>query len=144
MPSRLSAKPIVNFQNTNSFKFANQWAVSAGNSNTLYFQLVDLDQCGLRYIAGECVNGVPAAMRVTFPSCDNAQAFTLVASQNSCDGSIWSITIPSTSTPHSGNVLFQLFEGNNIQSFTVIQMIVVQNPDNNGSDGNLPDNTFFF
>ena len=52
MPSRLSARPIVNFQNVNSFKYANQWTVSAGNSNTLYFQLVDLDQCGLRYLAG--------------------------------------------------------------------------------------------
>jgi hypothetical protein len=87
---------------------------------------------------------VPAAMRVTFPSCDNAQAFTLVASQVACDGSIWSITIPSTSTPHSGNVIFQLYEGNSLKSFTGLQFLVVGTPQNNGSDGNLPDNTIFF
>jgi hypothetical protein len=144
MPNRLSAKPILNYQNVNSFKYGNQWSVSAGDSDTLYYQLVDLDQCGLRYIAGECTNGVPAAMRVTFPSCDNAQAFTLVASQVACDGSIWSITIPSTSTPHSGNVIFQLYEGNSLKSFTGLQFLVVGTPQNNGSDGNLPDNTIFF
>jgi hypothetical protein len=143
MPSRLSARPIVNFQNVNSFKYANQWEISAGNTNTLYFQLVDLDQCGLRYLPGGCVEGVPLALRVNFPSIDCSQVLTLLAQQNTCDGSIWSVAIPSISTPQTGNVMFQLFEGNNIQSFAVLQMLVVNYP-NSGSDGTLPDNTFFF
>lgn len=144
MPSRLSAKPLVSFQNINSFKYANQWIISAGNTNTLYFQLVDLDQCELRYIAGIGSSNQPTAVRVTFPSCDDSQVLTLLATKDPNDGSVWSISIPFTNTPHTGNVQFQLFEGNNIQSFSVIQMIVVGTPNSEGSDGSLPDNTFFF
>lgn len=142
--ARLSAKPLVNFQNINSFKYANQWNINAGNSNVLYFQLVDLDQCGLRHLAGIGTSNQPDAVRVTFPSIDNAQVLTFLATQDSNDSSVFSITIPFTNTPCGGNVVFQVFEGNNIQSFTVLQMIVVGTPENNGSDQNLPDNTFFF
>lgn len=142
--ARLSAKPIVAFQNVNSFKFANQWTVSAGDSSVLYFQLIDLDQCGLRYMAGVGEQNQPIQMNVMFPSIDCSQKFTLVATPLNCpDGSIWSVTIPTTQTPQTGNVQFQLFEGNSTKTFSVLQMIVVQYP-NDGGDGNLPDNTYFF
>jgi hypothetical protein len=145
---RLSAKAIVNFQNINSYKYANQWIVSAGNTNTLYFQLVDLDsacseECSLRYIAGVGTSNQPTGIRVTFPSVDCNQVIVLLATQDPNDGSIWSVTIPSVKTPQTGAVQFQIFEGNNIRSFTVQQMMVV-NYQNSGGDGRLPDNTFFF
>jgi len=144
MPNRLSARPIVNFQNINSFKYANQWSISSGNTTTLYFQMVDPDQCELRYIMGIGSSNQPDAVRVTFPSIDNAQVLSLFATQDPNDGSIWSINIPFTNTPCGGNVLFQVYEGNNIKTFTVLQMIVVGTPESNGGDQGLPDNTFFF
>jgi len=145
MPSRLAAKPIVNFQNINSFNYANQWIVSAGDSNVLYFQIINLDGCGcpLRYIPGIGSTNQPVGLKVTFPSIDCSQVLTLLAQQNPNDGSIWSVTIPTTSTPQTGNVNFQLFEGNSFKTFQGLQLLVVQY-NNNGGDGTLPDNTFFF
>ncbi len=140
---RLSSKPIVNFQNINSFKFAPQWEVSARDTNVLYFQIIDLDQCGLRYIAGIGSSNEPVGVRVTFPSIDCSQIITLVAAQDPNDGSVWSVSIPSTSTPQTGNVRFQLFEGNNSKNWSVLQMMVVNYP-NDGNDGSLSDNTTFF
>jgi len=140
---RLSAKPIINFQNINSFKYANQWTVQAGNSSTLYFQLVDLDQCNLRYLAGIGTSNQPAAVRVFFPSIDCSQVLMLLAVQNPNDESVWSVVIPSTNTPQTGAVKFVLFEGNTQTNFQVQQMLVVEYLAD-GSDPNLPDNTFFF
>ena len=57
--ANLSARPIVNFQNINSFKYANQWSMNAGSNITLYFQFVVLDQCGLRYIVGVGASNQP-------------------------------------------------------------------------------------
>lgn len=143
MPSRLSAKPIVNFQGINSYKTANQWSIYAGNNNTLYFQVVDLDQCGLRYIPGIGVTNQPVGIKVIFPSIDCSKKLELIAQQQASDGSIWSVQIPVTNTPQTGNVMFQLFEGNNYSSFVVDQMLIV-NFLNNGGDGSTPDNSFFF
>jgi len=146
--ARLSARPIINYQNVNSFKYANQWIIQAGNQATLYFQLVDLDSacdpaCALRYLPGACAEGIVIGMRVNFPSIDCSKVITLIAQQNSCDGSIFSVQIPQTNTPQTGAVKFQLFEGNVASNFIVQQMLVVEYSAD-GSDGNLPDNTFFF
>lgn len=140
---RLAAKPIVNFQNINSFKYAPQWIIQAGNFSTLYFQLVDLDQCDLRYLAGIGSQNQPVALRVFFPSIDCSQVLMLLAVQNPNDQSIWSVTIPQTNTPQTGAVKFVLYEGNAVTNFQVQQMLVVEYG-NDGSDGNLPDHTFFF
>ena len=140
---RLSAKPIINFQNINSFKYSSQWIVQAGNTYTLYFQLIDLDQCNLRYLAGIGAQNQPTALRVFFPSIDCSQVIMLLAVQNPNDQSIWSVVIPSTNTPQTGAVKFVLFEGNTQTNFQVQQAIVVEYG-NDGNDGTLPDNTFFF
>lgn len=148
--ARLSAKPIVNYTTINSFSYANQWIVSASNTNTLYFQLINLDsgcsgECQLRYIPGVGTSNQPVGLRVTFPSIDCTQIITMFATQVAPteDASIWSVSIPSTITPQTGAVQFQLFEGNNINSFRVEQMICV-NYNGSGSDGTLPDSTYFF
>lgn len=145
--ARLSAKPVVNFQNINSFDYASQWIIRAGDQTTLYFQLVNLDSCAkdcpMRYVAGVGSGNTPVQIRVTFPSIDCNSQFTLVASPVANDGSLWSVTIPYTSVPQTGNVQFVMYEGNNIKNFSVLQMMVVEYS-SDGSDGNLPDNTFFF
>ena len=144
---RLSAKPIVNFQNINSFDYVSEWHVRAADQTTLYFQIVNLDgcpaDCPLRYILGIGASNQPVQVRVTFPSIDCNSKFTLIANQDPNDGSVFSITIPYTSTPQTGNVQFIVYQGNNVSNFEVLQMIVVEYS-NSGSDGNLPDNTFFF
>jgi hypothetical protein len=141
---KLSAKALINYQNVNSYEQANQWVVRAGDTSTiLYFQLVDLDQSSLRYMAGVGSSNQPAQVQVTFPSIDDTKRFTLIAQQNPNDDSIWNVTIPQTNTPCSGNVQFQLFQGNSINNFMVIQMMVVEYL-NDGNDGILPDNTIFF
>lgn len=142
--AKLSAKAIINFQNINSYEQANQWTVRQGDtSSILYFQLIDLDQNSLRYLAGIGSSNQPSQVQVTFPSIDDTKRFTLVAQQNSDDSSIWSVTIPQTNAPQTGNVQFQVFEGNNIKNFMVLQMMVVEYQ-NQGNDGVLPDNTIFF
>jgi hypothetical protein len=155
---RLSARVITNFATVNQFSYAAQWAVRAGDPNTLYFQIVDLDQVtlanisgaaliggffnvppaqasviGLRYMVGVGGGNQPASIQVTFPSIDDAQVINLTAVQaDPNDASIWKVTIPPSKTPNSGNVQFAVFEGSNIRRFSVLNMISVE-PMNDGS-----------
>lgn len=157
--ARLTAKALVNFQSINSFQYANQWIVRAGDTTTLYFQLVDLDQGayntvgalvfgapiqslsgngGQRYVAGAGVGTTPVQLQVTFPSIDNSKTLKLVALQDSNDGSVFSVTVPATLTPAGGNVIFKLVEGTNAKSFSVLNLLAVEYPGADGSDGSLP------
>ena len=145
--ARLSARPIVDFQNINSFQYSSEWDVRAGDQTTLYFQIVNLDSCPMdcpqRYILGLGASNMPVQVRVTFPSIDCNTQFTLIAQQDPNDGSVFSVVVPYTNQPQTGNVQFVVYQGNNINNFNVLQMIVVEYS-NDGGDGNLPDNTFFF
>lgn len=157
--ARLTAKALVNFQNINSFQYANQWIVRAGDNTTLYFQLFDLDQgayntigapvfgapisplsgnAGLRYIAGVGTSNQPAQLQVTFPSIDSTKSLKMIAQQDPNDGSVFSISIPSTFTPAGGNVIFKLLEGSNAKTFSGLNMLAVEYPGADGSDGALP------
>lgn len=155
---RLSARPILSWCNANLFSFGTQWIVRAGDPNTLYFQIVDLDQtvignisgaaliggffsipagqanlAGLRYMVGSGAPNQPASIQVTFPSIDDAQVINLTAVQaDPDDKSIWKVTIPSSKTPNSGNVQFAVFEGTNIRRFSVLNLISVESM-NDGS-----------
>ena len=159
--SRLSAQAIVAYQNINSFNYANQWNMSAGDTATLYFQVIDLDQnisapsTNLPYKAGYPINsptgnavlrhllGVgtanqPYSILVTFPSINSANVIQLLATQaDAQDSSIWYVSIPQTMIPNSGAVIFKVVEGNNVSNFTVMNMISVDWPENCGSDGTL-------
>lgn len=130
---RLSAKAIKNFSNVNSFDYANEWTVRAGEQNILYFQLVDLDQADLRYMAGVGVSNQPAGVTVTFPSIDDLQVINATAVQEADDKSIWKVTLNANQKPNSGNVAFAVFEGSNTRRFNVLQMIAVEYPQNDGS-----------
>lgn len=135
---RLSAKPIVDYTNINNFDFGNQWTIRAGDPNTLYFQLVDLDKVDntpckapLRYMPQPVAP--PAVVTVTFPSIDDATQITATATQVSGDPSIWSVTLAPNQIPGSGNVQFALTVDGTIRRFGVQGMISVEYPDNDGS-----------
>lgn len=132
---RLSSKAILNFANINNFDFGNQWAVRAGDPNTLYFQLVDLDQMdpptksALRYIPAS-----GAIVTVTFPSIDSAAVVTVTAAlANAADGSLWSVALTSTQIPATGNVLMSVNEGGAVRTFSVINMMSVEYPSTSNS-----------
>jgi len=153
---RLSARVILNYANVNNFSYGNQWIVRAGDPNTLYFQLVDLDQSpsaiiggpnlfnsggtqvfnssiGLRYMAGIGVSNQPFSVSVTFPSIDSATMITLNATQaDPADSSIWKVSIPSSAQINAGNVQFSVAEGSAIRKFGVTNLLNVEFP-NNGS-----------
>lgn len=145
---RLSARPLINYNNVNSFDYANQWMIRAGEPNTLYFQLVDLDHVegtvALRYVAGVGSPNQPASMAVLFPSIDDMMKIQATATQDPNDGSIWSVSLSSTQVPKSGNVIFQLVQGAVTRNFPVLNMMNVEYP-NAGCDGSISDsNTFTF
>lgn len=154
---RLSARPLLNYCDVNQFSYGNQWIIRSGDPNTLYFQIVDLDQgpanvigqfvpfnqfganstlsgsIGLRYLVGVGVNNTPAGITVTFPSIDDTQVITLPAVQDSNDKSIWSVTIGPNQKPASGNVQFAVAEGNSIRRFSVLNILSVEDSFNDGS-----------
>jgi hypothetical protein len=129
---RLYAKSIINFSNINSLDYVNQWTIRAKEANVLYFQLVDLDRSGLRYMAGSGVINQPASVLVTFPSIDDSQVITLTASQESDDKSIWSVSLNANQLPASGNVIFTIIEGANTRKFSAMNLINVEYPEDSG------------
>lgn len=166
---RLSARAIINYNNINSFAYSQSWIVRNGESNTLYFQLIDLDQAsvtaipgaaivgyyaapilapvqnpGLRHLTGVGTGNTPVQVRVIFPSIDDAKRIDLIAVQaDPNDSSIFGVSIPTTVTPNSGAVHFIVAEGNNVRRFSVDGMIQVEFPTNSGCDGIIPNKPFF-
>lgn len=137
--ARLSAKPILNYANINNFDFGNQWTIRAGDPNSLYFQLVDLDKTDtarnpLRYIAGVGVSNQPVVVTVTFPSIDDATQIQVTATQpDANDGSVWKVDLTPAQIPGSGAVQFAISEGGIIRRFGVLAMMSVEYPDSDGS-----------
>ena len=130
----LSAKIIKNFCNINDFSYGNQWTIRAGEPNTLYFQLVDKDKDGLRYIAGVGSNNQPVGVIVTFASIDSAQTITATATQvSSADGSVWAVSLSGSQVPKSGSVTFAVTEGSVTRRFTAMNVLGVEHPGNDGS-----------
>jgi hypothetical protein len=120
---RLSAQTLKNFQNVNSFQKSSEWTIRLDEPNTLYFQLVDLDQDGLRYIP----TGASPSVQVVFPAVNPDNVITKTAIQaSSLDGSLWKVDLLSTEKPSSGNVQFILTEGGVTRRFVVLQGLVVE------------------
>lgn len=153
--ARLSAKPIITFGNINNYSFGNQWIIRAGDPNTLYFQLLDIDQAingngqgqgifsgitpvgtsaGLRYLVGIGSSNQPYGVKVTFPSIDNTAQIEVSATQvDPNDSSIWKVSLASTQIPSGGNVQFAVQEGSSIRRFSVMNVLGVEFPSDNGS-----------
>ena len=125
---RLTAVPLNNYQNTNSWMSANQWTIRSGDANTLYFQLIDLDSCGgnLRHKTGVGSGNQPVVVTATFPSIDDTQVIALTATVDPNDSSIFSINMSGTQVPGSGNVIFSVAEGSSTRNFSVMNMIAVE------------------
>lgn len=152
---RLSAKPIINFANINDYTLGNQWNIRAGEPNTLYFQILDIDKAingnnqgfgifsgitpvgttaGLRYLLGIGSSNQPYGIMVTFPSIDDAAVIQATAVQaDANDSSIWKVSLSSSQIPNSGSVQFALQEGTTIRRFSVMSMLDVEYPQNEGS-----------
>ena len=150
---RLSANLIVNYANINQFSYANQWQIRAGDTNTLYFQIVDLDQninnmsglnsgaqnlngpsSSLRYLVGLGTQNQPYAVQVKFPSIDDSKALVVQAVQaSSNDSSVWMVSIAGTQCINSGNVIFTVFEGTSIRTFKLMNALAVEYPGTDGS-----------
>jgi hypothetical protein len=130
---KLSAKAIITFNGINSFVHGNQWSIRANEPNTLYFQIVDIDQANLRYILGVGGGNQPASINVTFPSLDDTNVITKAAQLvDAADGSIWKIDLASNEVPSSGNVIFALTEGSKTKRFNVLNFISVEYPESQG------------
>lgn len=120
---RLSAQTLKNFQNINSFQKSSEWTIRHDEPNSLYFQLVDLDQEGLRYIP----TGSSPSVQVIFPAVNSANIITKTATQVSVlDGSLWKVDLLDTEKPSSGNVQFVITEGGVSRRFVVLQGLVVE------------------
>ncbi len=152
---RLSAKPIINWSNVNMYAFGNQWIVRSGDPLTLYFQIVDQDQAiqgndqgfgifsgitpvgttaGLRYLLGIGSANQPYGITVTFPSIDNTKILQYTAQQaDPNDSSLWYVRLPASQIPAGGNVQFAVQEGSSIRRFSVMNMLAVEDPMNDGS-----------
>ena len=131
---RLSCNFVINWASVNQFEYEDQWKMRAGDPVTLYFQLIDLDQENLRYMAGiGLVSPAVAGIIVTCPSIDNSKVLQFSAIQaDPNDASVWRITIAPTQVPGSGNVMFQVIEGSAIRNFKKTNGLHVELP---GSDG---------
>lgn len=129
---RLSAKTIVSYANTNNFDYGNQWIYRAGDPAALFFQVIDLDKDGHRYMVG--VGNDDFSVQVIFPSLDDAKELTISAAQvDPSDSSIWSIYLAPGQTPGSGNVIFKVTEDGLTRSFSSLNMMSVEYPGNDGS-----------
>lgn len=126
---RLYAKPIKNFATINQFDYATEWNIRKGEPNILYFQLVDLDKDGLRYLPTDSIYSV----QVVFPAVDSLGSITKSAFQvSTLDRSIWSVSLGELESPFSGNVQISLTEGSVTKRFSLLDGLVVEDINNGG------------
>lgn len=96
---KLALLALKNYNNINSFQEVSEISLQQGNSATLYFRLVDLDQSQ----DGKYFRYVPtsgATMTVSLNNLDTNKIVTRVASMSapSDDRSVWSIPVLSSDT----------------------------------------------
>lgn len=136
---RLSARPIITWCDVNMFTTGNQWTIRSGDSNTLYFQLTDLNQDSLRYFTGIGTANMPTSLLVTFPSIDSTEVTQISAQVDPNDPSIWSINVAPNQVLYGGSVKFALTQGANIRTFIVSNMLGVENTSSCGNDAPIAD-----
>ena len=133
---RLSAKILKNVNNVNSWIYTSQAYLSQGSANSMFVQLVDLDQSNdptneksvafpqspIRYMP----LGTVLALEATFPNLEDEVRFTVIGSQPfPQDRSIWKFDITSLQNPSSGAVEFKFTEDGVVKTFLVKAAISV-------------------
>lgn len=133
---RLSAKILKNVVDVNHWQHANQAHIAEGQPNDVYIQLVDMDwstksspeqsaaypQYPVRYISQAAAVSVEA----TFLSIDDAQEFSIVATQPFADDkSIYKFSLSSSQIPNAGNLVIKVTEDGVEKSFVIKQAIEV-------------------
>lgn len=123
---RLSAKTLKNVDSLNSWQYSENWIIRQdgmnGEATTLYFQLVDLDRAGIRYIPSDS-----PSVTVTFLNIDDDLAIVRSADPVFLqDGSIWKVELTSADLPASGNVIFSLFDNGKTHKFSIMNGLSVE------------------
>lgn len=119
---KLSAKFLKNVANVNNFQYADQWDISEGSAQRLYFQIVDKLKEDLRYMS----QATAVSVTVTFLSIDDDSEIVKTATQAFADDkSIYYIDLASDEVPNSGAVRFSIDEDGEERKFRVEQAIVV-------------------
>ena len=126
---RLSIVPLIAYQNNNSFKLTTEWSVRF-EAQDLYFQLVDTDQDGIRYMTSD-----PAAtVSVTFPGLDGNLVKSAVKA-NSADSSIWKVSLTDSDTFGSGNIQIAVTESGSTKTFWAYSVLSVEPCNPGGCSG---------
>lgn len=126
---KLSAKFLKNVSNINTFQYVNQWDISEGSANRLYFQIIDKLKDDLRFIT----QATTYSVSVTFLSIDTSAEIVKSATQAFADDkSIWYIDLTASEVPNSGAVKFSITQDSVESKFKVEQAIVVDLLENGG------------
>lgn len=151
---KLNANLIRSYNSVNSFTFGD-WSIRANEPNTLYFQLVDLDQIpwmtyppsiwpnviqqstnqnALRYLTGIGGSNQPVIVTVLFPtlSCGDNPLSIVAVLVDPSDTSLFKVDLTALQVPGSGNVIFSVQEGSTTRKFFVQDGISVEDTSNLG------------
>lgn len=120
---RFSVKFLKNVANVNNFDFTDQWIISEGSKQELYFQLINKDKDNLRYIT----QAMTFMVDVIFLDIELNDKIRVFATKPFADDkSIFKITLSENQVPNSGAVEFVLVENGISTKFKVDQAIVVE------------------
>lgn len=126
---RISAKPLKNYQNVNSFQQTTEWTIRKGEPNRLYLQLVDAEQDGLRYLPTD----LSYSVSMTFPALNASNVIVKSAAQASAlDNSIWYVDLSSTDNAFTGSVQISVTEGSVVRNFSLTSSLNVELLSNGG------------
>src|SRR5271170_5822029 len=96
---RLGGQVLNNYTNNNSFEFVQNFSYNAGTNDTLYIQLVDLNQkicdCAKGSFYLRYMPPMSSTLIISFYSLTQTTTITRIATQ-SADASIWSIPLLPT------------------------------------------------
>lgn len=116
--ARLSAVPLKNVDHENSFQVAEQWIINEGDCLKLYFQLINAERDGIRYIPQTHIRDndpeppviTLPVVEVIFPAINAGSTLPAALAFPGVDGSIWFIEIEPDTEIDSGAVQFKVTE----------------------------------
>ena len=123
---RLSSKILKNVENVNSFETDTTWYVSqegaVGENKILYFQLIDKNKNGLRYIPSET-----ATVKVRFSNLEEELVIVKNASiAFGADRSIWRVDLMQEDLVSGGNVAFEIDDNGIKTKWFVVGALTVE------------------